>query len=306
MTKTTANILGVSSLIGWSLNVAVTRHIAEAHHFGMPGLSYLTAGVLLIAFDLLRRKEPPWRSTADRRFWLLGGSAFVIYIVCYILSLSLADTRDAVLPLGLVNYFWPALILALMPAFFPCRVRWAVLSAGMVLCVIGVGCAMLWGLNLTEMAKGLLDNWQAFVIMLAAAFLWAFYTNATRKWGGNANGTGWFMLISGLVLLGMWRLSGEPLGFSREMTVSFLLHAVVVNAVSYMIWDLGARHGDLKLLGLLANFLPLGSILFGAWYLAGTTTPGLWLGAALVVLGALLCRKGLDDSPPPSPEPAGK
>lgn len=293
MNKTAATALGIAALLGWSLNIAVTRQLAEAHPFGMPGLSFFLGGLLLVVFDLIRGKGLPWNSTADSRYWLLGGGAFVIYVVCYTSGVAMADSRDVALALGLVNYFWPALILVLMPAFFSCRVKWGVLAAGLLLSLTGVATAMLWGLDLAGMANGFLRNRTAFAAMAAAAFLWAFYTNATRKWGGDANGSGWSLAIGGLALLALWRAGGEPLGLTRAMIVPLILHAAVVNALCYLLWDIGARRGDLRLLGLSANFLPLGSVLFGAWYLGGLTTPGLWLGGALVATGALLCRKGL-------------
>jgi len=293
MNKKTANLLGMIALLCWGLNVAVTRHITEVHQLGMPGLSFLTAGLLLIAFDLIRGRGLPWASNASPKFWILGGSSFVLYLACYVLALSWAKTDAIVLPLGLVNYFWPALILALMPAFFPAQVRWGVLLLGLALCVAGVGMALLWGLNLATMATEFVANWQAFLLMILAAFLWAFYSNAACKWGGTANGTGWFMATAGLILTLLWWSGGKPLGFSADMTAPFLLHALVVNAAAYMFWDTGVRKGTLLWLGMLANFLPLLSVLFGAVYLGNPVTIGLWLGGGLVVGGAMLCRKGL-------------
>lgn len=303
MNRTTATSAGIAALLGWSLNIAVTRQLAEAHLFGMPGLSFFLGGLLLIVFDFIRGRGLPWNSAADPRYWLLGGAAFIVHIVCYSSGVALSDGRDVALALGLVNYFWPALILVLLPAFFPCRVKWGILAAGLLLCLTGVGMAMLWGLDPSGMMRGFLRNRPAFVMMGTAAFLWAFYTNATRKWGGDANGSGWFLALGGLCLLALWFAGGEPLGFSRAMIAPLFLHAAVVNAVCYLLWDAGARRGDLRLLGQLANFLPLGSVLFGAWYLGGSTTPGLWLGGVLVPAGALLCRKGLSQANAPGGGP---
>lgn len=288
-----ANALGVLALLFWSMSVSVTRHLGEAHPFGMPGLSYATAGVLLIALDAVRGRPLPWRSDADGKFWLWGGGSFVVYLLVYTTGLSWSDSRMIVLPLGLVNYFWPSLILLLMPFFFSCSVRWRVLGAGAVLCIAGAAAAMLWGMAPAEMAELVGRNWPAFLLVLMAAFLWAFYSNAARKWGGSANGTGWFMLAGGLCFLTAWFFSGEPIGFHRDMIAPFLLHACLVNATAYLFWDIGVRRGDIGLMGTLANFLPIGSIAFGCWYLGDVATPGLWPGCLLVTAGAVLCRRAL-------------
>jgi len=177
--------------------------------------------------------------------------------------------------------------------FFPCRVKWPILASGVMLCLTGVGTAILWGIDTVAVAKGVIANWPTFPIMTAAAFLWAFYTNAVRKWGDDANGTGWFMVCAGCIFLGLWIADGKPLGFNTGMVVPFFLHATVVNAISYLFWDIGVRRGDIRLMGMLANFLPLGSVLFGTWYLQRPTTPGLWFGAVMVIGGAVLCRTGL-------------
>ena len=293
MSIVAANLLGALALLCWSMNIAVTRHLGEAHPFGMPGLSFLVSGIILLAMDRARGRALPWNSDADIRFWLLGGGAFVAYVLLYICGLSFGTSRMVVLPLGLVNYFWPSLILVLMPFFFHHAVRWPVLLAGMALCLAGVGVSLLWGLSPETLAAVLWANRPAFLMMLAAAFLWAFYSNAVRKWGGTANGIGWFQTVGGLCFLLLWLLSGGPLGFEKNMLIPFLLHAAIVNALAYMLWDCGVRWGDIGLMGALANFLPLGSIIFGVWYLGDASTPGLWIGGALVTAGAVLCRRGM-------------
>lgn len=292
MTPLFANALGVLALVFWSMSVAVTRHVAEANAFGMPGLSYCAAGVLLILLDRLRGTPPPWRSDASWRFWVFGGGAFSLYLLFYAGGLAWSDSRSVVLPLGLVNYFWPCLILFLMPLFFPCRMRWPILIGGAALCVAGAGAAFLWGMTPAEMVAVVVNYWPAFLLVLAAAVLWALYSNIARKWGGTANGTGWFMLAAGVAFLVTWGVTGGDLGFRREMLLPFVLHAAVVNAAAYLLWDYGVRRGDIALMGSLANLLPIASIVFGIWYLGETATPGLWLGCVLVTVGAVLCRKG--------------
>lgn len=292
MSITLANALGIAALVCWSMNTAVTRHLGEAHPFGMPGLSFSVAGLTLILLDRIRSKPLPWRSDASPKFWYLCGGAFAAYLLLYTSGLTYADSRLVVLPLGLINYFWPSLILVLMPWFFPCRVKWGILVAGALLCVAGVGMSFLWGMPLDGFAGVFAATWPAFLMMAAAAFLWAFYSNAARKWGGTANGVGWFQLAGGLCFLALWWMRGGDLGLDASILVPFLIHALVINAAAYTFWDCGVRRGDIGLMGTLANFLPLGSVLFGSWYLGDATTPGLWLGGLLVTCGAALCRKG--------------
>ncbi|MCD8349003.1 MAG: EamA family transporter [Planctomycetaceae bacterium] len=293
MTMASANFLGVLSLLFWSMNVALTRVIGEAHPLGMPGLSFLAAGIMLIGLDTVKKKPMPWKSDAGPMFWLVGGGAFVIYLVLYALGLSYSDSREVVLPLGLLNYCWPSLMLVMMPFFFAVRVRWPILGAGMVLCVIGVGCSLLWGMSLRQVAAVAASSWPPFLMMAGAALLWAFYSNVARKWGNTASGTGWFMLVAGLFFLGMWLVAGGPLGLTRAMLVPLILHALIVNAAAFLFWDCGVRWGDMGLMGVLANFLPVGSVLFGLWYFGNASTTSLWLGGIFVTLGAILCRKGI-------------
>ena len=289
----TANLMGIAALVFWSMNVGLTRRIGEAHPYGLPGISFTLAGLLLIAVDCARGKPVPWKSDANPKFWYFGCVSFVVYLLLYTGGLSFSDSRVAVLPLGLVNYFWPSLILCLMPFFFRHAVRWNILLVGMILCITGVGFAFLWDIPLSAMASVFWDLWPAFLMMAVAAFLWAFYSNAVRKWGGTANGVGWSELGGGVCFLFLWWVKGGELGLELDMILPLLLHSLVVNAAAYMLWDFGVRRGDIGLMGTLANFLPIGSVLFGSWYLGDTTAPGLWIGGALVTLGAVLCRKGV-------------
>ncbi|MDR3210575.1 MAG: EamA family transporter, partial [Planctomycetota bacterium] len=271
MSKTLANLLGTLALIGWSLNIAVTRRLAEVDPYGLPAVSFIAAGIILLAFDHLR-SGTKGKAKDPIKFWLLGGGAFVAYIVSYVLALSRVNSSEAGIALGLVNYFWPVLILFLLPFFSHCRVSWTCLAFGMALCLSGVAFALLWGIPAREIVANLEENREAFIIMLAAAFLWAFYSNAIRQWSGNANGTGWFQLASGLVFLVLWWERGTDLGLTPDLYIPLLLHILIVNASSYLLWDLGVRYGDIVWLGILSNFLPLASVLFGVWYLETSPT----------------------------------
>lgn len=293
MSIASANTMGVFALLFWSMNVAVTRQLGETHPFAMPGLSLLVSGIVVLAADWIRGVELPWRSGADVRFWIFGGGAFVAYMLLYTCGLTFGTGREVVLPLGLVNYFWPSLTLAMMPFFSRCAVRRRVLLAGMGLCVVGVGMSLLWGISFKELGAVLWGNGASLCMMLGAAVLWAFYSNAARKWGGRANGIGWFQVAAGLCFLGVWGGVGGRLGFGREMALPFVLHAVVVNALAYTLWDIGVRWGDIGLMGVLANFLPIGSVVFGIWYFGDSGTLGLWVGGLLVTAGAVLCRWGI-------------
>ncbi len=288
-----ATSLGILALVFWSMNVAITRVIGEAHHFGMPGLSFTLAGVVLLACDFFHKTPPPWRSTARKPYWFAGGLAFLAYMIFYVLGVSWSPDRRLALPLGLVNYLWPSLLLVMLPYFIACRMDRRLLAGGVVLCLSGVGLALLWGLDLGAILVMVREDWPAFFMMFACAVLWAFYSLAARKWGGNANGTGWFFLAAGFCLLGMWRFSGGDLHFTRAMIPPFLLHSLLATAAAYLMWDIGARRGDIGILGALANFLPLGSVLFGSWYLGEKNTPGLWIGCVLVTAGAVLSRRGV-------------
>lgn len=308
MNRFAANAAGITAMVFWSMNVGVTRRIAEGHIYGMPGLSFTAAGLALILFDILRGKEPPWRSRADAKFWPLAGGAFVAYVILYVIALAWADSRPVALSLGLINYFWPALILLLMPFFSKIRVRKSVLAAGLALCLTGLSCAFLWGVDFAEAVAGFSANWPGFPMMGAAAFLWAFYSNAARKWAADASAVGWFELAAGLTFLVLWLFRGGDLGFSREMVIPFLAHALLINAVSYLFWDWGVRWGDIGWMGALANFLPLGSVIFGNWLFGGGATPGLWLGCLMVTAGAMLSRRALckDPNGQTSPNPDGE
>lgn len=293
MNSKTANTLGITALILWSMNIGVTRVIGEAHPTGMTGLSFFTAGLALVLFDIVRGATPPWKSTASPRYWYLGGAAFVAYFLLYALSLSWSTSRAMALSLGLVNYQWASLTLVFMPAFFPQRLRWPLLAAGWLLCLAGIGFALLWGVPLSAVGTMLADNGAAFAMMLAAAFLWAFYSNAARKWGGDANGCGWFLMTAGGLLLCMWLATGEPLGFTTGMIAPFVVHSLVINAAAYLMWDVSIRRGSIGLMSSLANYLPVTSSIFGAWYLGDQTTAGLWIGCVLVTVGAILCKRAV-------------
>lgn len=284
---------GIIAMTMWALNVAVTRHISEANPYGMPALSCILAGSLLIVYDMIQKKPMPWNGTADKKLWILAAPAFICHILLYTLALSINPTRDVVLPLGVINYLWPAFIVILAPFFSPCSVRLKYLLPGLAFCVCGVANAFLWGLPMASIVSALRENILACAMMLVGAVFWGFYSNAARKWAGNVNGTGWFMFVTGLAFFVLWRVTGDPLGLSSAMILPLFIHSLLVNGIAYMLWDSGVRKGDIVLLGSLSNFLPLGSILFGGWYLGTGLHAGLLVGIMMVICGAALCKRGV-------------
>ena len=134
-----------------------------------------------------------------------------------------------------------------------------------------------------------------YLLVFAAAVCWSLYTNLAKRWlgEGDSNGVALFLLGGGLVL-GILRLFSPETSTWDLPTFIRLAYVVLCPAfLAYTLWDLGTRKGQLILLAALSYFTPLFSTLVSALVLDTTISPQLWLGAGLIVLGAVLSQVGI-------------
>jgi drug/metabolite transporter (DMT)-like permease len=128
-------------------------------------------------------------------------------------------------------------------------------------------------------------------IALVAAAAWALYSVSSRSWQGEAQGRAvvvW-MLLAG-VLLGTARLFfPEATHWSGRAALELGYMAVSSN-LAYGFWERALRRGNVVLVVSASYMTPLFSTVVSSLYLRVGGGLRLWLGCALVVLGAVLCN----------------
>jgi drug/metabolite transporter (DMT)-like permease len=200
------------------------------------------------------------------------------YHAFYFAALALAPAVEA----NLINYLWPLLIV-LFAGLLPGQRLGARHLVGAAL---GLGgCALAIGGGAGFDAAHL----PGYACALGAALAWSGYSVLNRRFGEvPSDAVAGFCLVTAL-LAAVVHLAFEttrwPEGGAWVAVLGLGLGPV---GLAFFVWDHGVKHGDLRLLGVLAYFAPVFSTLW--LVLAGRAEGGiaLWVGCALVVAGALV------------------
>jgi drug/metabolite transporter (DMT)-like permease len=286
-----STVSGLGAILLWSATFAFARSLSEqVGPLTAAAAAYLLGG----CFSLLRLwwlKSPISHFRQVSRRYLFGcGGLFVVYTTTIYLAVGLAQNREQVLEIALINYLWPALtILLSLPLLKQQATRW--LLPGTALALVGVCLVMTQGAHLSWFSfwEHLQNNSAAYILALVAAVTWALYSNLTRRWSapGSGGAVELFMLATGLVLLALRLLTTEPAGWSLP-AVGELLSLAAITTLAYILWDVAMRKGNLLLVAVGSYFTPLLSTLVSCAYLQVAPSPKLWAGSALLVAGSLL------------------
>jgi len=285
MTSRSATLIGLTAIVMWSLLAVLTVATGRIPAFQLAAMTFTIGGLVGSATVLLR-------GGASRALrlpaiaWAVGIGGLFGYHALYFLSLRLAPPAEA----GLLNYLWPLLIVlfsSLLPGERLARhhVVGALLGlAGTVLLFAGNT-----GVRYTA------AQIPGFVAAFIAAFVWAAYSVLSRKLKAvPTDAVAGFCLATAL-LAAMVHLAIE-ITVWPETTVQWLAIVLLglgpVGAAFYA-WDVGMKHGDIRVLGAASYATPLLST--GFLILAGyaQATAAIALAAFLIAGGGLIAAKDM-------------
>jgi len=285
MTSRSATLIGLTAIVMWSLLAVLTVATGRIPAFQLAAMTFTIGGLVGSATVLLR-------GGASRALrlpaiaWAVGIGGLFGYHALYFLSLRLAPPAEA----GLLNYLWPLLIVlfsSLLPGERLARhhVVGALLGlAGTVLLFAGNT-----GVRYTT------AQIPGFVAAFIAAFVWAAYSVLSRKLKAvPTDAVAGFCLATAL-LAAMVHLAIE-ITVWPETTMQWLAIVLLglgpVGAAFYA-WDVGMKHGDIRVLGAASYATPLLST--GFLILAGyaQATAAIALAAFLIAGGGLIAAKDM-------------
>lgn len=291
---------GFGAILFWSASIALGRSLSEQlGPLTAIALINLAGGIWGSGLQIAGRKNKGSIANFPLHYLLGCGSLYVLYQASLYIALGLARTHSQVLEVGLLNYLWPMLTLLFSVWFFRMKFRlW--LIPGAVMAMMGVLLATTQNQTLSWLSfvGNFRQNAAPYVLGLVAAVSWALYSTLSRKWAGNrpGNAVPLFMLASACVL-GVTRLLfwDEQTVWSQRAVLEYAFLAVGSN-LAYMLWERAVRKGDIILVAAFSYFTPLFSTLTTTFYLG--TKPGslLWIGCAMVIIGALVCKLAVSET----------
>lgn len=292
----TTTLLGLVALAFWATSIAFKRTLCEnLGTFTLVAISFLAGGIVSSGIELGRYRRIRVLAPPAWPYLFFCGIFFIGYVAGYVPALALAKDRQVAIQLGIVNYLWPGLMVLGSVFMLKYRARWFFLVPGLLIAFAGIVLCMAGRISPGLFVNAVRQNMLAFLLMAGSAVCWAVYSNGARKFAPRGGGSGvpLFQLATGVIFTALALVVNEKSSWSLSMALPLVYYTAFIIALSYFLWDLAMQEGNVVFLGVVSYLLPLVSTLFAGWYLKEPLGFHLLVGAALVMLGAILSRYGV-------------
>lgn len=286
MSATKATLIGLVSILFWSASVGSIRIVTQMlGPLGGASLLYTASSLFLyLSFGF------PKLSTFPRTYLYVASVLFCAYEICFSLSLGYAADGRQTVELGMVNYLWPSLTVAMAILFNGQKAHWIVIP-GMAMALFGI-CLILGGddgLSLAEMGRNIGSNPLSYGLAFAGALLWSAYCTVTSRMAEGKNGVTFFFMLTTLALWAQYLLGDNPPLQLSLRAVALTAIAGSILAFGYAAWNIGILHGNVTLLSAASYFIPVFSSLLTVLMVGASLSLPFWKGCVLVTAGSLLC-----------------
>jgi len=285
MSARTATLIGLTAILMWSLLAVLTVATGRIPAFQLAAMTF-AIGALVGSLTWIGRKGAIGALRQAPLTWIVGVGGLFGYHALYFLALRLAPPAEA----GLLNYLWPLLIVlfsSLLPGerLAPHHVIGAMLGlAGTVLLLAGNRGE---GFTPTQV-PGLIA---AFV----AAFVWATYSVLSRRLKSVPTDAVAGFCAATALLAALVHALAETTVWPDTALQWLAIVGLGVGPVgaAFYTWDIGMKHGDIRVLGAASYATPLLSTAF--LILAGfaKASANIVIAAILIAGGGLIAARDM-------------
>lgn len=280
-----ATFIGLTAILMWSLLASLTVASGKMPPFQLAAITF-AIGACVGALTWIVR---PGRAAHLRQpavAWLIGVGGLFGYHALYFLSLRHAPPAEA----GLVNYLWPLLIV-LFSALLPGERLALHHVAGALLGLAGT-IVLFFGHGLSGFA------WEyapGFFAAFVAAFVWAIYSVLSRRLAHVPTDAVAGFCAATSVLAALCHLLLEQTVWPESLGqwLAVLLLGIGPVGAAFYAWDVGMKHGDIRVLGAASYATPLLSTGFLVAAGFAEATPTLAVAALMIAGGGLFAAKDM-------------
>lgn len=289
--------LGIITIIIWGTSAAFTRTLSTGiGAYTAASIVNIIGGIVVLISQYVNKAGLKDAKKVTKRYWTICGGLFIIYTATSYVSMSIVTGEEAVMTLVLIRFLWPLFTLILTIPILKMKASpW--LIVGVLISFVGITVANMGnnGIGIRSIISNFMDgeNLIAYILGFIVSLSWGLYTNLTKKYviGMDVDGSGIFMLLSGLLLGVISFGMNEPRAFSASLLGQIVYASIVVSSLANVMWNLSIRKGNMLLVVLISNFLPIISIIMTAILLGYKMTIPHIVGAILVVIGTIWSKK---------------
>lgn len=287
MTTRRALLLGIASLVCWSMTVGLMRLTMQSYGPILGAALVYSLG----AIGLFFADRPDPIHTIPRRYLCTCGTLFVVYEICMSQAIGFARTKVQTLEVSMLNYLWPILMAMLCVAFMRHyrRSTFALLLPGLFIAAVGIMFAVGGkeivsnGVPFTSVAA----NPVPYILATTASVLWALYSMLTPRIGAGKNAVAYFFIVIALCFWLTWLVQGLPSPSHALQGIVPLLCGTVSLTGGYALWNYAITYGDMKQLSTIGYASPVLSSMATSILLHTLPSPLFWIGVALLVVGSI-------------------
>lgn len=281
----TATLIGGIALLNWSILALLSRAAAEMPPFQVTAMAFSVTAVFGLIWlwrkgQLGLLRQPVWA-------WAHGVIGLFGYHALFFTALRYAPAAEA----NLLNYAWPFLIVLLSVPILGLRLTKSHLL-GVTIGLSGSALLLARGANFS------LDALFGYVCAIAAAFAWALYSVLSGRFKTVPTQAVIGFCAGGAVLAGVAHLLFETnVVPTPAALVCVLLLGAGPAGGAFLLWDIGMKQGDPRLLAVLGYGVPVAStVILGLAGFAPLSLATL-MAAFLVALGGYIASRKGNEAP---------
>ena len=275
------NLSGISALFLWASTALFLSYCNSVPPLLLTALSLLIGFFTFLIIWIVQKEKIVKNFQFPFIIILLAVFGIGGYRLLYFLSMHFVPVIEA----SLINYLWPAMIV-LFSHFLPNeKLKWFHI-VGTIIGFTGVCVLLSPDMNfLTGFSFG-------HILALLAALTWSIYSvisKKTKRYSSKVVPISFF--ISGTVFLTISYFSESwhnSISTTHYVPILFL---GIASGVGYFLWDIGMKHGNIKLLGIGSFFVPLISTLLLILFNKAEPEGHILIATALIVFSAIIASK---------------
>jgi drug/metabolite transporter (DMT)-like permease len=271
-------LFGFAAILMWSLLALLTVATGKVPPFQLAAMAFAVGGAIGLVWMAV---TGAWRALCQPvAVWALGVGGLFGYHALYFTALRLAPPADA----GLISYLWPLLIV-LFSGLLPGERLHMRSVAGALLGLLGTVALFVGKGGAPALAYA-----TGYAVAFCCAFVWSGYSVLSRLFPGVPSVAVSGFCVVTAILAALCHLAFEQTVWPHGTTQWLAVLALGIGPVglAFYVWDIGVKHGDIRLLGVASYAAPLLSTL--ALVVAGYAAPRITLAVAAVLIagGGLL------------------